>query len=499
MLHTYNNFIIVIIAALSGSLCAFSQRKQSEDFLREARESYEQFKSEGEAEYSDFRCKANQDYENFMRQPWQERSSEPIVPSPPDPSPAPFILPEEKPAPPRYVPVDTVVSPPRIYPTPQPVSPIDEIPEITPASTVRFKLYGTPVEFRKPEMGDFNIEGTSERDFANAWGRLCNLKLNNLLKDCLDNRDRYALSDWAYLCMLRKVAALLTASGSNEEAMLIGFLLNQSGYAIRYALDDRGRLDVLFATSGCLLNVRYFHIDGLNYFPLRADGGKTVRVCNVAYPKEQAVYMGIRQTQKFAYAPAKTRTINVHARPQLTISVTPNANLIEFYNDMPDCSATGHPSSKWAMYANVPVSPELERDLYPILREQTAGMNQRDAANLLMDVAETFPYGFDSEIWGYDRAFFPDETWYYPYSDCEDHAIHFSRMVRDILGLDVVLLVYPSHLATAVRFTDGSATGDYIMLDSGKWIVCDPTIFYAPIGRTMAGQDNASATVLRLD
>lgn len=490
---------IVTIAALCGSLCVFSQTDEPDDFLREARNSYEQFKASGESEYNSFREKANRDYEEFMRRPWQPHHSEPVVPLPPDPSPPPFVLPDDMPVAPRRVPLDTVVSPVKVSPKPYPVCPIDEEPSADKPQTIEIKLYGTPLKVRKPDMPHFRIGGVSERDFADAWRRLCDFKMNNLLRDCLDNRDSLDLSDWAYLRMLQKVASMLTPAGSNEEAMLTGFLLNQSGYNVRYAVDERGRLDVLFATGGCLFNKQYFHIEGLNYFPLRADAAKTVRICNVAYPQEQAIYMGIRSSQKLAYAPAKTRTISVHARPQLTLSVTPNANLIEFYNDMPDCSASAQPSSKWAMYANVPASPELERDLYPALRESVNGMNQRDAANLLMDVAETFPYGYDSQIWGYDRAFFPDETWYYPYSDCEDHAIHFSRMVRDILRLRVVLVVYPNHLATAVHFTDGSATGDYIMIGSEKWIVCDPTIFYAPIGRTMSGQDNASATVLRLD
>lgn len=114
--------------------------------------------------------------------------------------------------------------------------------------------------------------------------------------------------------------------------------------------------------------------------------------------------------------------------------------------------------------------------------------------------APTFlPYGLDDDIWGYDRAFFPDESWNYPKSDCEDHAIHFSRLVRDLLGLEVALVYYPGHLAAAVAFTDGSATGDYIESNGKRWIVCDPTYFYADVGRTMPGEDNSSATLIYLE
>lgn len=109
-----------------------------------------------------------------------------------------------------------------------------------------------------------------------------------------------------------------------------------------------------------------------------------------------------------------------------------------------------------------------------------------------------FPYGYDEEIWHRERSFFMDESWYYPESDCEDHAIHFSRMVRDLMGLDAVLLYYPGHLASAVAFTDGSANGDYVMKNGKKYIVCDPTIFYSNVGTTMRGMNNSEAILVDL-
>lgn len=109
-----------------------------------------------------------------------------------------------------------------------------------------------------------------------------------------------------------------------------------------------------------------------------------------------------------------------------------------------------------------------------------------------------FPYGYDDKEWGYDRAFFSEESLYYPRCDCEDHAILFSRLVRDLVGLKVVLVYYPGHLATAVQFPE-SVAGDYLMLDGRRFTVCDPTYFGAPIGQTMEGMDNKTAKVILLD
>lgn len=102
-------------------------------------------------------------------------------------------------------------------------------------------------------------------------------------------------------------------------------------------------------------------------------------------------------------------------------------------------------------------------------------------------------------MWGGDRAFFADETLYYPYCDCEDRSILFSRLVRDLLGLDVVLVYYPGHLATAVNLTEGDIKGDYLTLGDRRYVVRDPTYINAPAGHTMTGMDNSAAKVILLN
>lgn len=108
-----------------------------------------------------------------------------------------------------------------------------------------------------------------------------------------------------------------------------------------------------------------------------------------------------------------------------------------------------------------------------------------------------FVYEYDDKVWGGDRAFFPEETLYYPYCDCEDRSILFTRLVRDLLGLKCILVYYPGHLAAAVCFTD-SVSGDYIMLDGDRFTICDPTYIGAPVGLTMPDMDNQRAKVILL-
>ena len=154
--------------------------------------------------------------------------------------------------------------------------------------------------------------------------------------------------------------------------------------------------------------------------------------------------------------------------------------------------------TRWAMYANMPMEEELRSNLYPALRMYLLGAEDLQAVNTLLNWVQTaFVYQYDDSVWGGDRAFFPAETLYYPGCDCEDRSILFSRLVRDLLGLDVVLLYYPGHLAAAVAFKQ-PVNGDYLVYADKRYTVCDPTYIGAPVGRTMPNMNNAEAKIIPL-
>lgn len=470
-----------------------------DEFSTKIQQSYLSFKEKAESDYQDFREKVNKEYEEFLRKPWTPVELNPLIPTPTEPSPAPVIVTEDvSPVEPMPLIIKNILNNTPVSPQPQPVSPIQEDPFVfLPTKNINIILYGTQMSVRCADLEDFKLLGNDRNSIAYGWNTLCNKNLNNLLNDCLCNRDQFRLSDWAYLTYLQKLTDNLV-QGQNERALIIGFLLNQSGYKMRFALDNAGTLHVLYAVSGYIFNTDFFYIDEQCFYPLTKPNG-AVRFCDFSFPQEKSIYMGMREPMLLNFAPSSKRKIEVHSYPGVFLEVTPNKNLIDYFNDLPDCSPTREAYSKWALYANAPASPELRHDLYPTLTEFIQGKSQADAANFLIKVAQSFPYGYDDKIWGYDRAFFPDESWNYPESDCEDHAIHFSRLVRDLMNLEVALLYYPGHIATAVAFTDDSVTGDYINQNGKKWIVCDPSIFYSKIGRTMKGMDNNCCVFIHLE
>ena len=78
-----------------------------------------------------------------------------------------------------------------------------------------------------------------------------------------------------------------------------------------------------------------------------------------------------------------------------------------------------------------------------------------EATGILLNFVQTsFNYKTDNDQFGYEKYFYPEEAIAYPFCDCEDRSALFGWLVRTYLGLPVIGLQYPGHLATAVCFGD---------------------------------------------
>ncbi|MDE5550513.1 MAG: hypothetical protein K2I99_04085, partial [Bacteroidaceae bacterium] len=197
---------------------------------------------------------------------------------------------------------------------------------------------------------------------------------------------------------------------------------------------------------------------------------------------------------------SEPRTLKSSRFPDMELTVQVNKNLIDFMNSYPTSAVGSNFMTRWAMYANKPLEAQLAGELLQNLRQKLMGLNELEATERLLNWVQTaFVYEYDDKVWGDDRAFFPEETLYYPYCDCEDRSILFTRLVRNLLGLKCVLIYYPGHLASAVHFTSDDVAGDYILLDGQRFVVCDPTYIGAPVGRTMPDMDNETAHVILLE
>lgn len=492
------NFLLIFICiCLSHIVIA---QDDFEKFRQQANSDYSTFGKKSKDEFNDFRSKANKDYANFIKEAWSEFNSLTGVPLPIKDkpiSPTPYIDDKNVPVKSTPKPIESITKPnPIVITQPEPIAPIKDIQQPI-ENLYYFDFYNTRLKVRLDKQSNrFYLKSCDGTDVANAWNLLSSEKYNNLIKDCLYIRSEYNLCDWAYLLMLYDLSNNFLGK-SNESVLLTAYIYCQSGYKIRLATKNN-KLYLLYASNYTIYDKNYWDIDGIRYYTLDANIDK-LNICKAAYPEEKPLSLQVATEQKFNVRESNNRLLKSKRYPDVQVSVSTNNNLIDFFNSYPTSSINNDFGTRWAMYANTPLSSNVKESLYPILIKAINNKTKLESVNIILNFVQTaFVYKLDDDVWGGDRAFFPDETIYYPYCDCEDCAILFSRIIRDILGLNVVLIYYPGHLATAVNFNE-SVNGDYIELNGRKYTICDPTYINAPVGATMPDMDNGKAKVILLE
>lgn len=391
--------------------------------------------------------------------------------------------------------IDGVVSPIRINGNPSPIAPVQEVPDNNP-QYLTFSYLGTSLQVRKPQSGGVTLSGTSENAVADAWERLCDTRFNNMIIDCVKLRSSLKLCDWAYLMMLQALGNSYCGANTNEATLLMAYIFSQSGYKMRLG-QTGGKLQMLYASQHNVYNTPYYNCEGEKFFAMSKDAGQ-IQINSARYPKEQSLSLWVSNEPQVSFSASPVRTLTSKRYPEMSVQVSENRNLLSFFNSYPTSEVGGNFMTRWAMYANTPICKESQSELYPQLRRFISGRSQLESVERLLNWVQTaFVYEYDDKVWGDDRAFFPDETLYYPYCDCEDRSILFTRLVRDLLGLKCILIYYPGHLASAVCFTD-RVSGDYINVNGSRYVVCDPTYIGASVGHTMPDMDNETAKVIVL-
>lgn len=400
-----------------------------------------------------------------------------------------------------------VITPLPPVPQPQPLAPVKEVKEETqqpeaPAfrdnDYMSFTLFGTEFKVRIGDNCRPTLKSLECYDVAEALKAFTQPQYDNLLYDCLQERKNHALSDWCYYLMLQALTEKFYGKYNNVGTLVQAFLYSQSGYKMRMG-HDANSLFMLVASRHYIYGKTFITLGQEQFYLLDGRNLTSVYVSEAAFPKEGAMSLQLSAEQLFSLNAMPQRVITSTKNSDFSFSLVSNKNYIDFYNTYPSSTIGGNVMTKWVMYAETPLEKGVRDQLYPPMRQKLKGLSQLDAVQQLLWWVQTgFEYEYDDKVWGGDRPFFGEESLYYPYCDCEDRAILFSHLVRDLVGLDVVLVYYEGHLASAVAFNE-EVKGDYFTGSDGrKFTVCDPTIIPGRVGQTMTYYIGKPASIILL-
>lgn len=475
-------------------------------------EDYNSWLKEQKKEYKEFISRQDKEFIGFLKQNWVQVSGNEGAnffrsPEPPKPE---IFSPEKKTGIPTESPVvkmpaKKVNIPPSKSPgegaavqPPSETSAAEKSVTNLPAGTPVFNIdyFGRTLSVPQDKSLDIPFTGKiSNAAVADYWEKLCKTDYKVLLDRLRALRDEMALNDWGYCKLLFETSRNIDHNDRNSSYLLTWFMLVKSGYLVR--IGYRGdKVYLLVSTDNVLYDVPFFHMgtEGPRYYILILDNSEkepsgAILTYKDNYPgSSRQINFGFSSLPKLGSTVEKS-VINVEYKGKnYSFHVDYNRDLIQFYRF--------YPTTNLQVYFASQMSRDARSTLLPDLKSAIHGMKETAAVNFLLHFVQyATGYKTDPEQFGHQKFFFPDENLHYKYTDCADRAIFFSYLVRNLLGLKVIGLEYPDHLSTAVRFT-ADVSGDYVMYDHAKYVICDPTYIGAPIGEAMPKYVHMAAKIV---
>lgn len=473
-------FGMSLVLLLSWISTASGQRDDEfEQWQRAERESFQRFIEERDREFLDFlerEWREMQVFQGIARDTIPKPRQIPVAEVPP---PSAVQLPESR-----------IVQPlPLLSPPPPPLPPpalVDNRPapaEKEGRRTFSFTFFNAPLSIDCDETliapGGARID---KEAIAAFWERMSRAEYQDCLAQAEYYRKQMKLNDWGYCLLLDEIGEALYPGNPNQKVLFKWFMLSKSGYETRIGYDDR-QVYLLLSTKNTLYSQPYFTLDGKPFYVVST--GKTDESVGSLYTYD-GTYPGAEKVVDFAlgYPPRigstdidKVLTFNYRGT-EYRLPVKLNTEAISFLDY--------YPQTNFEVYFDAALSPEATSSLLTALKPLIAGRSEIEAVGLLLHFVQTaFAYQTDDEQFHREKPLFPDETLFYPFSDCEDRSILFAYLVRELLGLSVIGLDYPGHIATAVRFSDGLEIGDCVVYNQEKYAICDPTYINADPGMAM--------------
>lgn len=450
---------------------------QFDSIANSFRKEFEQFKQDIEQEHRYFINKNDSIFVRFLKDSWEEfEVFYKEVHEPPKPVIQPQIeenvVPEQQEL--KSAPSDGNKS--HLVPDEK----MEISPEKVPAeksenfgrTMLNFDFYGAETEMLYP--GSLPVlEQIDEENIEIYFEKACKLvAIQDLVDELQKIKKRKRLNDWGYYKLVEETAIRLE-SDEPRQVLIIWVILLKSGYNVKVGFNP-GEIYLMFPAHEEIFSSLYFTLDGTPYY-IQTNWEKNkplprLRVHRANYPGNKKLSMQITEIPLLGKKPVKR---NMFFQSD-TILVTTNEYLAHFFNDYPLCDLK--------VFFSTPLSGSvlqpLERYFYPKFSGKT---DFEKTALLLRFVQNAFQYKTDDDQFGHEKYFFPDEVFYYPFSDCEDRSVLFSRLVKHFTENDCVGLDFPGHVNTAVLFNE-KVDGTFIELDDKKFMVCDPTYQNAPIG-----------------
>jgi hypothetical protein len=460
------------------------------DIKNDMKKNFDSFKKDSRQTFDDF-VKANDEaFSAHLRQAWEQLDALTEVKPNLDPKP------EKKPVMDSKVKVENIIikaTEPEEQPKVEamssaPIKPKSE-PSNFPVNSVSVPFFGKEFELDYDKNFVTTVDAPVNNNIiADYWDMMITTNHYHLIDQFQELKTTLNLNDWGYYEVVSKSCEKICPTDKNAARLLCWFILAKSNYQARVGFAPDG-VHLLMAFQNQIYSKPYFNIDGKKYYVLeRVDRLSTYRQDYKVATEE--VCLDITSPMKIGAVIEKKSISFEYNGKTYSYTVDYPLNDIAFYKS--------YPQADIKVYFDAAVSDQTRASLTQSIKPDLAGLSEEESVNFLLAlVQKSFDYKTDPEQFGSEKFFFAEEVLFYPYSDCEDRAVLFSFLVKELLGLKVVGLRYPGHMATAVLFSK-NVVGARISYEGAEYTVCDPTYINASVGQCMPQFTNEVGVVVPL-
>jgi len=502
-----------------------------------AADTYEEYLQQQMQQYQSYLSEIDRQFTSFLKTGWIERDGEKPekLLDKPKPVEIPVAEPDKKPEPVKILPKPAEVKKPKPEPdeepsvkepvkkepvadppvqkqpvqkepvVKEPEPPVVKAPEPqpeTPAPTyvphqeakgLGLSFYGISMDipYDKKIMLAAAVPLSSD-NISKWWENTASSDYKKTLKYMQKKTDELNLGDWGFIVLVERFAAKLLGDVP-ERKILVWFFLNKAGYDAKLGYSREGVTKVLMPSRQELFGVPFYTFSGVRYYVIDVFGRKepveSLYTYKGKYPSaEKILNLSHMPYPKLGFSGfSRDLKFSVDGREQ-NIKTIANKYSIAYLNNFPQADLSVYTGA---------VKPEwIDQTILPDLKKIISGKSNIDSVNILLNfVQNAFQYKTDDVQFGREKFLFAEETVYYPYSDCEDRSVLFAYLVEKLLGLDVIMLDFPGHIAVAVDLGSES-TGTYIAYKNKNYTVTDPTYINATAGMVMPQYKNVSPEVI---
>lgn len=442
-------------------------------------QSFEDFKRTQNNSFAKYRDEKDVAFNNYLKSQWQEytaKESKPLYERQKPKSVTPTLQKKIKSVGPRVN-----VKLPTIAPRPSP-KPLENVPVVVVkqnAKDVNLLFFGQNIGLNIDEkFKDAKFYPQNQTGIANFFDVMASSDYEATIRDIKTISKNLALNDWGVYLLVNSVSESLFLN-HDDRKLFSWFIFNKLGFEVKAGLGGKHIVlmhyseKIIYSTPTYSFNKKKFYVIS-NY--AKGSSSDKVYTYSQSYPDaNKALDLELNTLPNFEKN-TQSKTVSFEQfGVEYKASYRYDRNLIDFM-------AT-YPQADYETYFNSPMSKETYQDVAKDLKRYIDAKKASVAINFVLNfVQKAFKYERDQAQFGREKVMFANETLFYNKSDCEDRAILFSYLVKELFGVGVIGVKYKDHMATALYIP---LAGDSVKAGQRKFVIADPTYINANIGQSM--------------